>query len=385
MVYPKKSVISKNPLYLLSLVPVLALASPAFAGNDTPPTTSLADHAEPGSVIVWPKFQTGSVNVNPGTAGAFVAPKTLIELGAVCPADMNGCGGKDNTVTVHLQWICPGVAEFEQPSVCPATDFFVNLTYGPNNAQKITFNPFAMNGPSPSDYNGNTQVPTAPCPKGYLIGWAVDSTTGAPIVFNGLVGDSIQRNMGPDLQQETAITIQGIGSELSSINLVNGGLPFDGQSGHYAAVTGQVTGDVSFDSDVNAPFHNEALIFLNLDVKAGQENNPVYVPLDFYNYNELQFSTDWEFTCWGQVELSQGLDPFLTTEGMGSYGGSTRHDKGLVISGQAFDAILGQSVPRTLLGVIQTTEGPGPWNATTSYDTPYFNNSVPVTTTFYPN
>jgi len=204
-------------------------------------------------------------------------------------------------------------------------------------------------------------------------------------VFNGLVGDAVMRSMGPDLQQVGAITVQGIGPELSGIQLINGGLPFDGGYYHYAAVTGQVTGDVSFDSNVAPPFHNEALVFLSLDIKAGQENDPVFVPLDFYNYNELQFSTDWQFTCWGQVELSQELDGFLTTEGMGTYGGNTRHDKGLVISGQAYDAL--NYAPRTLLGIIQTTEGsaPGMKNGLTSYDTQFFNNSVPIGTIFTPN
>ena len=71
------------------LMSVLALAMPALANQ-------LADRSEPGSVIIWPKFTQGSVNVESGTPGAFVAPKTLIELGAVCPADSGGCSGDNN-------------------------------------------------------------------------------------------------------------------------------------------------------------------------------------------------------------------------------------------------------------------------------------------------
>jgi hypothetical protein len=353
------------------LLPAIALATPAFAGNESS-SPVLADSLEPGSVIVWPKFETGSVNVFPGTAGQFSAARTLIELGNVGNSD----------VTVHLEWVCPGVTVGEIPSVCPALDFFVTLTAN----QKVTFNPSDIVNPIPSDYNetvgGTIPVPTAPCPRGYLIGWVVNSS-GQPTAANVLVGDAVLRDFGTDLQHEQAITIQAVSDSYTG----GSSLIFDGQSGHYAAVTGQVYGDVSYDSNVNAPFHNEALIFLSLDINtAGEMNDPTLVPLDFYNYNEQVVSIGpYQFTCWGQVELSQGLDSFLTTEGMGTYGGSTRHDKGLVISGQAVDGT-NSTTPRTLLGIIETTEGsaPGAWAMTTSYLTGFSNNSIGVATKFVP-
>jgi hypothetical protein len=353
------------------LLPAIALATPAFAGDESS-SPVLADSLEPGSVIVWPKFETGSVNVFPGTAGQFSAAKTLIELGNVGNSD----------VTVHLEWVCPGVTVGEIPSVCPALDFFVTLTAN----QKVTFNPSDIVNPIPSDYNetvgGTIPVPTAPCPRGYLIGWVVNSS-GQPSAANVLVGDAVLRDFGTDLQHEQAITIQAVSDSYTG----GSSLIFDGQSGHYAAVTGQVYGDVSYDSNVNAPFHNEALIFLSLDINtAGEMNDPTLVPLDFYNYGEQVVSIGpYQFTCWGQVELSQGLDSFLTTEGMGTYGGSTRHDKGLVISGQAVDGT-NSTTPRTLLGIIETTEGsaPGAWAATTSYLTGFSNNSIGVPTKFVP-
>jgi len=118
---------------------------------------------------------------------------------------------------------------------------------------------------------------------------------------------------------------------------------------------------------------------------AGANNDPVVVDLDFYNYNQQQLSTSYQFTCWGQVEPSAGLDPNLTVEALGSgFGSGTRHDKGIVISGQAFDPIKGKY--RTLLGLMQATEGPTPgaWSMTTSYLIQPGNNSIPIPTTFSP-
>src|ERR1700732_4658315 len=66
---------------LMSLMPALLFAMPAFALLPTDPP-GLADTAEPGSVLVYPKFSTGSVLVD----GITTAPRTEIELGAVCPA-----------------------------------------------------------------------------------------------------------------------------------------------------------------------------------------------------------------------------------------------------------------------------------------------------------
>jgi hypothetical protein len=364
MMYLGTNLLTKHTRPLWFLMPALALATPAFA-TDESSSPVMADFSKPGAVIVWPKFETGSVNVFPGTAGQFTAARTLIELGNI---------GEGN-VTVHLEWVCPGATVGELPSVCSAVDFNVTLTGN----QKVTFNPSGIVNPIPSDYNeSGLPVPPAPCPRGYLIGWV---TSSGP--QNVLVGDAVLRDVGTDLQSYKAITIQAVSGSASPASLV-----FDGKPGDYAQLPDAVYGDVSFDSNVNPPYHNQALIFLSLDVNTnGTPTDPTVVPLDFYNYNELQFSIDsgYQFTCWGQVELSQGLDGFLTTEGMGTYGGSARHDKGLVYAGPAFDgASPGKS--RTLLGIIQTTEGsaPGAWAMMTSYITSFFNTGSFVSTTFNP-
>jgi hypothetical protein len=383
------------------LAPALALATPALADYNYSGVPGLADPSEPGSVLVWPKFVTGTVPVFAGTAGAFNAAKTVIELGAICPAAAAPC--TDNqTIHVHLHWVCPGVQVGEEPSVCPETDFTVPITFGTSSAGKITFNPGSgtgtITGPSPSDYNGSTIVPIAPCPRGYLIGYAVDNED-RPVKFDGLIGDTVQRSWGTDLQSESAIAIQAdptlpnweSSNDLSAVSVIsldkNGGLIFDGGSKHYQMVTGQLQGDVAFVSATTAPYHDSALIFLTLDVKSGLNNDTTAVALDFYNYNEAQLSTEFTFTCWGQAELSS-LDPNLTVENFGSQtlngAAGPRHDKGMFISGQAIDADTGKQV--TLLGLFQGSEGPagGSANSTTSYTIRPGNNSVPIPTEFVP-
>jgi hypothetical protein len=385
------------------LMPALALATPALAGYNYTGVAGLADPSEPGSVLVWPKFVTGTVPVFAGTSGAFNAAKTVIELGAVCPAALGPNGCTDNqTIHVHLHWVCPGVQVGQQTSVCEETDFTVPITFGSSSAGKITFNPGSgkgtITGPSPSDYNGSTIVPIAPCPRGYLIGYAVDNED-RPVKFDGLIGDTVQRSWGTDLQSESAIAIQAdpnlpnweASNDLSAASVIkldsNGGLIFDGGPKHYQMVTGQLQGDVAFDSDTTAPYHDGALILLTLDVKSGLQNDTTAVALDFYNYNEAQLSTEATFDCWGQFAL-KSLDPNLTVENFGSQtlngAAGARHDKGMFISGQAIDAVTGKQ--RTLLGLFQGTEGPAGGNAnqTTSYTIRPGNNSVPIPTEFVP-
>ena len=200
------------------------------------------------------------------------------------------------------------------------------------------------------------------------------------------VGDTVERSFGPDLQSESAIAIQADPrlANGATISLVGNTLPFDGLPGHYQMVTGQLQGDFAYTSLLTPPFHTGAVIFLTLDVFTGNFNNDTTaVALDFFNFNEVPVSTEFSFTCWGQVELS-ALDPNLTVELGGTFGGTTRHDKGIFISGQAIDASTG--LPRTLLGLVQVAEGPvaGPANAVTSYSIRPGNNSIPVPTIFWP-
>jgi len=82
--------------------------------------------------------------------------------------------------------------------------------------------------------------------------------------------------------------------------------------------------------------------------------------------------------CWTEVDLTE-IDPNLTQAGMGSR-------KGLFVSGQAekfpFSGIFDTAGPVTLLGLVQTQEGPTPWAMDRSYMFPTFDNSTPIPTAF---
>ena len=154
----------------------------------------------------------------------------------------------------------------------------------------------------------------------------------------------------------------------------------NGRPGNYDAVTGQLSGDVRYDSDINPPFADTALIFLTLDVASNQKNTPTYVNLNFYNAQQEAFSEAFSFICWGQINITT-IDASLTQEGIGSA-------RGLFITSQAYNPnSVSSTNPEgevTLLGAVQITEGPtpGPANATRSYTVPVFDNSVPVATTY---
>jgi hypothetical protein len=362
----------------------------------------LADQSEPGSIIVYQKFQRGFVTVDAGAPGQSVQPRSLIELGATCPVDDSNCGVDQKVVRVNFHWVCPpqpdtAGAQFANPSggVCVENDFFVNLTVN----GKVWFSP--EGGTTSGDLPGQI-VPQAPCNRGYLIGFVTnigrvegDSTvvfdnSDAPVRFDGLIGDAVMRNTPQDLQAFRAITIQADPGTSEETALTGGGtsgpsstgigtLVLDGTFGNYDAVTGQLSGDVRYDSDINPPFADTALIFLTLDVASNQKNTPTYVNLNFYNAQQQAFSEALSFTCWGQINITT-IDASLTQEGIGTA-------RGLFITSQAYNpnSTVNANGAVTLLGAVQITEGgtPGPANATRSYTVPVFDNSVPVRTTYF--
>jgi hypothetical protein len=203
---------------------------------------------------------------------------------------------------------------------------------------KLVFNPQGLTGVQAP---GHVKVPEAPCDRGYLIGWVID-TSDRPIKYDGLIGDATLRYSDTAVSAYTAITVQAdpalAHNALISVtppdNLVtfDPSLAFDGEPGHYLAVTGKIFGDVRFDEEPSGPHPEDPLnvkadtflILLTLDVRSNEPNLPVFVPLRFCNANEVCISTFVEFVCWAEVDLEK-INVNLTDIGMG-----TR--KGLVLA-----------------------------------------------------
>jgi hypothetical protein len=325
----------------------------------------------------------------------------------VCPVAAAGqpqvtlCAAHD-PIIVHLHWVCEGYnpSAGKTDYICNETDFEVTLTVD----GKDTFSP---NGGTAF---GNTVVGGAPCQRGYLIGWVVNKFD-QPIKYDGLIGDAVMRNnpgntptnQGTDLQSYTAITIQAdpalpqsvLSSSSGSVVLntaPDGSLIFDGGSGDYQMITGQVSADVRYDNDAVGPFDDTYLILLTLDVRSGRQNNPVFVDFSFYNEVEKLESTSWSFVCWTQVKLT-AMDPNLNDVPIAPGTGSMGTRKGLFVSNQAVKiqtgGIADGSGPVTLLALVQTNEGPTAFGTATanarSYTFRAYNNMFPVPTCFQPN
>jgi hypothetical protein len=354
----------------LLLVLGFALATPALALAPV----NQADLAQPGSVIIFPKF----INLPAVSVDGNTMPRTEIEVGVVCPVGASCV--EHQPVKVRFHWVCPGV-ENVNSNICPETDFDVTLSIDGKLA-------FPADGAVPGTYWVNTpRVPVPPCPRGYLIGWVVN-TADQPIKFDGLIGNAVIRNpnlgAGPDAGSSTglsaysALQIQadpalasGALIDTSPVNSLTGQgqLFFDGLPGGYTMITGEFVGDVRFDkTTLGAPLPNvlsETFItFLTLDVLSNLPNNPTFVPLQFWNESlatvsatnpafEALTSTSWEFVCWDQVQLST-INGNLTQAFQGTRKGIVRAGPAVKITNGAPDDDTG---PVTLLGLIETIEG----------------------------
>jgi hypothetical protein len=315
----------------------------------------LADSQQPGSVIVFPKFIRGFVPVD-GTA----IPATEFEVGVVCPKGVL-CAERQ-TIKIRFHYVC-GATEADSSTsfVCRETDFDALVTVN----GKLVFNPEATTPP------GNLLTPIPACSRGYLIGWVVDQFD-RPIKFDGLIGDAVLRESPTAVSAYNAIPIQAHpGLDPGACNLV-----FDGEPGHYQALTGVIFGDVAYD---RAPNRFTNLTLLTLNVRSNRPNYPTFVDINFYNAQEALLSTFTEFICWGERQLSTQIDPNLTQPGMGSR-------KGVFITDAAekvpIFGIADIGGPVTLLGLVETLEGPTATERQYTYGV--FNDSVPVTAVFRP-
>jgi hypothetical protein len=382
--------------WALVLLPALALATPAFALNDS---------EEPGSVIVFPKFVNAArVTVD----GAPLIARTEIEVGVVCPPTLlpsDPMCAEHVPYKIRFHWVCPAI-ENVNSNICRETDFEIVVSI---NGKAV----FSADG---QQINGNSAIaPAPPCPRGYLIGW-VEDTRDRPIRFDGLIGNGVIRGPGGlAVSAYNAIPIQAVaGPEMTgspTILGLDGALIFDNKPGHYQNITGSFYGDVRFDkTEPGAPLPNVLsrtfITFLTLDVRSNRPNNPTFVPLNFYNETsrlpsttnpdfERLLSTSWEFVCWDQVGLApnpaDATEPFIDVNLTQAFMGTR---KGIVIAGFPTGHGVTEKVengggdddvgPVTLIGIIETHEGVAPLFMNRSYFFNTVNDSREVDTRFVP-
>jgi hypothetical protein len=384
----------------LALVPGLALATPSLALG--PPNQ--ADISQPGSVIIFPKF----INMPAVTVDGVLVPRTEIEVGAVCP--VGATCTEHQSVKVRFHWVCPA-QENVNSNICRVSSFDLTLSID----GKLAFPADGALPGSASALANQPQVPAPPCPRGYLIGWVIN-TADQPVKFDGLIGNAVIRNpevtvtgvtsstglsayaaLGIQAADAEAATGAPIGTTPNNPLTGQGQLFFDGLPGHYTRLTGEFVSDVRFDkTTLGAPLPNVLsrtfIIFLTLDVLANLPNNPTFVPLTFWNESLATVSaTDprfaslisaaWEFVCWDQVQLSD-ININLTQAFQGTRKGIVRAGPAVKVENGAPNDDIGFV---TLLGLIETIEG----TAANSFLERKYNFTVnvtgaPVTTRFAP-
>jgi hypothetical protein len=340
-------------LYILSCLLAVAVATKTASA-----TGVLNDPSEPGSVLVFPLFETG---VTPGGA----TPITQFEISVVCP---NGSVCTDTQdVDIRLHWVC------SQSLNCAERDFTLATTVNGT----LRFDPQGNCSPPNSANNffdtcGN--IPPPGCREGYLIAWVVDESNGA-IKFDGLIGDAVLRENVTAVTAYNAVPIQA-GAKLAtgaSTNLYhNGHLNFNGQA--YKELTNTIIGSVHYDGldPATGITSTTSLVLLTLDTRSNALNNPVNVDFNFYNEIEQLNSNNTIFFC--HEELFLGGIGETNTFGL----------KGLVESTSAMKVpFLGTgdiTGPVTLLGLVLTRED----GDVRHYAYPLFDDSIPLATSFAP-
>jgi len=360
----------------LLVAPAVGLAAPAFAQA---PAAALADTSQPGSVIVFPKFVTGTVVVDGVTT-----PKTEIELGAVCP---NGVICPEHQqIKVRFHWVCPGSDDITFKYICNSTDFDVFLTVDGKAVFNTELIRLAGDLAQPTVRRPGFNADGTLCTRGYLFGYVINQSD-QPIKYDGLIGDAVLRVDPAAVQAYRAVTLQ---ADTALANLAattpgaDGALIFDGAPGHYKTITGQISGDVKYDNPGPPTTIGTSISLLTLDVRQNLSNYPTFLHLNFWSEDEVIESTALHFVCYGQFNLSTKIDPNLTAAGMGPNG-----RKGVFQSNQAVKQQIGGIAdvagPVTLIGLVHTVEGPtGGDTLSRSYIFNTYNNGVAIPTQFLP-
>lgn len=238
----------------------------------------------------------------------------------------------------------------------------------------------------PITYHGTAVIDVAsvhpPCEHGFVVVFAVDPFD-RPISYNYLIGSyHITRGNGEPRSAEAdqAIAIQSANPNLFGALDVdgNGGLEFgadqDGDTFYDYAALG-----TNLFTDFQAPttgVNSTEITLLTLDIFSGAQNPPALVYIDFWNANEVKFSTSWEFVCYTQVRL-QDIDFNFLAPNLGTAYGS------LVITPAENCPFPGGCPPftpyfPTILGAIHEQ------TATTATKRNLYHDNFPSFTVYYP-
>ena len=301
---------------LLFVVLTLGVAAPgAVWGVDDFGFLVVNPPLEPGSVLVFPKFLTGTVNSGDGTQ----LPRSAFEISVVCPPGtdvslpvctnppLTAGAGKPATVYLRAKWVCPPATSNPADTFCAEKDFTLTTTVNGTlwiNPENIPGTGVPLTGPDPV-------VATPLCPQGFFIVWVVNNLTDlTPISFNGLLGDAVLR---PTDATHTAAynavaisTTSGTTTGLPVIDSSRDSLAFNGSTGGYRELYTRIFGTVRYD---DATFGIQTFISLvPLEIFAGTNfTDPNFVHFDFYNENEDLTSADVSVICYKEVSLSNDL------------------------------------------------------------------------------
>jgi hypothetical protein len=366
---------SKRLFALFALLLGLSLTTAVTAWATTP-----TDPSEPGSVLVFPLFERGTI-----TQDGVLTPVTQIEISITrCPrgSTVDACSTDfAEDVNLHADWVCP--APPKQFEICAEADFTLEST--PKGT--ILINPENLGTQCPAlpatQPPGCIQfVPPPPCPQGYLIVWVVDDSE-APIKFDRLIGDAVIREhpvapeLGPTAFAYNAIPIQAAATLADGAVIPGGSSALNFNGAAYKQVTGKVLGSVHFNDASPAHLVRTDFVLLTLDVLSNAFNNPTQVNFLDFNENQVQHSGSTLFACWERTSI-------LAIDGGASTGFAV---KGLWESTSARDLpffIGGNVGPVTLLGLVITSEGTTTAGIDRQYAYPFLNNSVGVSTSFVP-
>ena len=332
----------KWPRVFLFVVLALAVTAPGAAWGQG---GSRYRPSEPGSVIIFPKFVTGTLSDTDGTT----LPRSAFEISAVCPPGApltnlfcTDTTGKAKDVWIRFKWICPPSAT-SNPKYCAETNFQLKTTINGT----LFINPENVLPPTGVD----PLVTPPPCPQGFLIGWVIDGPlTRQPIAFNGLFGDAVLR-LGDDsthVMAYNAVTIQAVNNLAVGAPIPNSGsgsftdLRFNGTT-DYRIATRALFGNVRYEDANTRTFIT--LVALNTDA-ASTQNADNLIDFQFYNENEDVASGGIDLICWTEVELTT-INPGLTTTGMQGLKGMVR-----IENKQAVNPDLG----RAIVGLVDTLE-----------------------------